>query len=36
MGQELANQFEIAKDVFSEVDDALGRKTVGIDVSRRY
>ena len=24
MGQELANQFEIAKDVFSEVDDALG------------
>tara|TARA_B100000900_G_scaffold150350_1_gene127750 strand:+ start:303 stop:719 length:417 start_codon:yes stop_codon:yes gene_type:complete len=24
MGQELANQFEAARDVFSEVDDALG------------
>ena len=26
MGQELANQFEVAKDVFSEVDEALGEK----------
>ncbi|MDC3090603.1 ACP S-malonyltransferase [Paracoccaceae bacterium] len=26
MGQELANQFEAARDVFSEVDDALGEK----------
>ncbi len=26
MGQELARQFEVAKDVFSEVDDALGEK----------
>ena len=26
MGQELANHFEIAKDVFSEVDDALEEK----------
>ena len=26
MGQELASQFEVAKDVFSEVDEALGEK----------
>ena len=26
MGQELAGQFEAARDVFSEVDDALGEK----------
>ncbi len=26
MGQELANEFEAARDVFSEVDDALGEK----------
>ena len=26
MGQELANQFEVAKDVFLEVDEALGEK----------
>ncbi len=26
MGQELANQFKAARDVFSEVDDALGEK----------
>ena len=26
MGQELASQFGIAKEVFSEVDDALGEK----------
>ncbi|MDC3076406.1 ACP S-malonyltransferase [Paracoccaceae bacterium] len=26
MGRELANQFEAARDVFSEVDDALGEK----------
>ena len=26
MGQELASQFEVAKDVFSEVDEALGER----------
>ena len=26
MGKELAGQFEVAKDVFSEVDEALGEK----------
>ena len=26
MGKELANQFDSARDVFSEVDDALGEK----------
>ena len=26
MGQELASQFEVAKDVFSEVDESLGEK----------
>ena len=26
MGQELASQFEVAKDVFLEVDEALGEK----------
>ena len=26
MGKELASQFEVAKDVFSEVDEALGEK----------
>ena len=26
MGRELASQFEVAKDVFSEVDEALGEK----------
>ena len=26
MGQELASQFEVAKDVFSEIDEALGER----------
>ena len=26
MGRELASQFEVAKDVFSEIDEALGER----------
>ncbi len=36
MGQELANQFEAARDVFSEVDDALGENLSSLMFQGRY